>query len=286
MQAIKTFATAALLLVATPAWADAPTLLSPETRNRCMQTLRDGLTSDQFWPSMHAAEALTLAGYGEEVRSALTPKLPNVQDAQHRCGVARELFRAGDESAVATLWEVLGSDDPYGHNHACESLFKIRQMGDGKLLRQHLADETLPIKQLLAAAALAQHGDSEAKLRIHDFLIGDDDNMARLAAWTMAVSGDSSDLAALRERAKSITNPQHLVYFHAALARFGDADGKTALQADLKHEDPMVRVYAAEFCGHSNISAALPVLTELLEDENLDVRIRAAQALTMLGTNA
>lgn len=271
-----------LLLAATTAAAASPTSLSTTTRNQCMQTLRSGLAGDQFWPSTHAAEALTLAGYGEEVRSALAPKLPDVQDAQHRCGVARELYRAGDEEAVRVLWEVLGSDDPHGHIHACESLFKIRQIGDGELLRQHLRDDKRPTKQLMAAAALARHGDPAAKTWIHERLVGDDDNLARLAAWTMAVSGDSSDAAAVRERAKTITDPRHLVYFHAALAACGDQTGQAALQADLVHEDEMVRVYAAEFCGHAAIAAAIPALTKLLDDENLDVRIRAAQALTML----
>ncbi|EAQ78360.1 HEAT repeat domain-containing protein [Blastopirellula marina] len=248
-----------------------------------MKTLRDGLSTDQFWPSMHAAEALTLTGCGDEVRTVLKPKLPTVENPQHRCGVARELFRAGDASAIGVLWEVLASEDPYGHGHACESLFKIKQIGDGVLLKQHMNDETSPIKQLLAAAALARHGDAEAQQSIHNYLIGDDDNMARLAAWTMAVSGDDSDIAALRKRAQSITDPRHKVYFHAALATFGDEAGSTALQADLNHEESTVRVYAAEFCGHAKLATAIPALTKLLHDEDLDVRIRAAQALCMLG---
>ena len=41
--------------------------LSDETRARCLEVLREGLKSDDFWPSMHAAEGLTLGGHGEEV---------------------------------------------------------------------------------------------------------------------------------------------------------------------------------------------------------------------------
>ncbi|WP_146430002.1 HEAT repeat domain-containing protein [Blastopirellula retiformator] len=77
-----------------------------------------------------------------------------------------------------------------------------------------------------------------------------------------------------------------MVYFHAALARCGDADAKVALQADLHHADPAIRVYAAEFCGQAQISAAIPALTQLLEDDNLDVRIRAAQSLLALSKEA
>ncbi len=45
--------------------------LDPPLRARCLALLREGLASDEFWPAMHAAEALTLAGQGEEVLRSL-----------------------------------------------------------------------------------------------------------------------------------------------------------------------------------------------------------------------
>ncbi|HTN02138.1 MAG TPA: hypothetical protein VL132_09685, partial [Planctomycetaceae bacterium] len=60
-----------------------------------MQVLRDGFKSDEFWPSMHAAEGLTVAGYGAEVRQALPARIPAETDDQRKCGLARELVRAG-----------------------------------------------------------------------------------------------------------------------------------------------------------------------------------------------
>ena len=41
--------------------------LSDDVREKCLSVLREGLKSDEFWPSIHAAEGLTLAGRGEEV---------------------------------------------------------------------------------------------------------------------------------------------------------------------------------------------------------------------------
>ncbi|HAH48796.1 MAG TPA: sialidase, partial [Planctomycetaceae bacterium] len=63
--------------------------LSPETEKRCLEVLREAINSDEFWPSMHAAEALTLAGKGDEVRQIIAPQLKTEKDDQHRCGLAR-----------------------------------------------------------------------------------------------------------------------------------------------------------------------------------------------------
>src|SRR3954451_12822135 len=79
-----------------PAWAEGAAAgldLDEGTRCRCLAVLRQGLGSKEFCPGMHAAEALSLAGYGNEVRAAIAPKLPPESDDQRRCGLARELVR-------------------------------------------------------------------------------------------------------------------------------------------------------------------------------------------------
>ncbi|OYW20920.1 MAG: hypothetical protein B7Z55_06455, partial [Planctomycetales bacterium 12-60-4] len=108
--------------------------LDAAERERCIAILREGFQADDFWPSMHAAEGLTVAGLGKEVREALTSRVPSEKDDQHRCGLARELVRAGDLSQVKVLAAVLASPDSYGHTHASESLFKVKQLGDKGLL--------------------------------------------------------------------------------------------------------------------------------------------------------
>src|SRR5690606_27365793 len=54
--------------------------LDAATHARCLEVLREGLAADDFWPSIHAAEGLTLGGYGEEVIAVLTPKLASETD--------------------------------------------------------------------------------------------------------------------------------------------------------------------------------------------------------------
>src|SRR5262245_17693172 len=115
-----------------PARGDGPPALldlDEPTRNRCLGVLRAGLGSDEFWPAMHAAEALTLAGHGAEVRAALAPRLPGEGDDQRRCGLARELVRSGDLAPTRVMIDILAGANPHGHVHACESLFKVWQVG-------------------------------------------------------------------------------------------------------------------------------------------------------------
>src|SRR5437588_12840558 len=56
-----------------------PTVLSlaPELRRRCLDVLEQALKGkgDDFWPAIHAAEALTQAKHGDEVRAALPGRL-------------------------------------------------------------------------------------------------------------------------------------------------------------------------------------------------------------------
>src|SRR5215207_5655466 len=150
---------ALLALPARAAGAD-PTPLPPDLRERCEKVLRDGLRSDEFWPAMHAAEALTLAGHGDEVLHELARR--SETDDQKRCGLAREAVRAGDRSKIATLLEILDRPKSNGHIHAAESLFKIAEVGDGTKLRKALAQDADPRLKLMAAAALARCGHPQA----------------------------------------------------------------------------------------------------------------------------
>jgi len=181
--------------------------LSAENEARCVKILRDALESDAFWPSMHAAEALTLAGRPDEVRAALEPRLPTETDDRHRCGLARELVRAGDPSRVDVLLGVLAKDDPYSHVHAAESLYKVNQTGDGRLLRAALDRDDNPILQIMAAAALVRAGNSDAMPLVRDKLADDDMTVARIAAWVLARLGDPSDVAPLRRTLKRAEDP-------------------------------------------------------------------------------
>src|SRR5690606_38121574 len=107
-----TFALTVLhLLPGKAAAGDDRLVLAPGIEQRCLRVLREGLKSDEFWPSMHAAEALTLAGRGNEVRAHLLPLLPQESDDQRRCGLARELVRTGARQYAAIMLDILNAAD-------------------------------------------------------------------------------------------------------------------------------------------------------------------------------
>lgn len=261
--------------------------LDAQTRARCLAVLREGMRSDEFWPAIHAAEALTLAGHGDEVRTFLAPKLKTESDDQRRCGLARELSRAGDVSKSDVMMDMLRGEDPHGHVHAAESLYKVGWRGSSKPLDQAFRQaENIRLK-IMAAAAFAKHGQAETKTEAITFLrtiLGEeaDPEIFRTAAWVIARVGTSQDIALIRDRLEDTDNPLVLAFLQHALGTLGDQQGRQALLRNLASSDSAIRTYAAVFSGESGIAQAVPSLTRQLDDEHRDARIRAAQALLVL----
>lgn len=262
--------------------ADAPAALAPQLESRCLAVLREGLSAEDFWPAMHAAEGLTATGHGAEVRAALLPRLPAEADGQRRCGLARELVRAGDRAQVAVMLTALAAADDHAHVHAAESLFKVGELGDGRLLRAALDRAGRGKLEIMAAAALARGGSADALLRLRRRVTDDDVEIARLAAWALGRVGDRTDVAAIQAGAARASDPPTRCYFEHAAAALGDADGRAALRRNLGHADPAVRVSAAEFAADVRDPGLAVELERLLDDPVPDVRIRAAHALVAL----
>ena len=256
--------------------------LSEGVRTRCLDILRAGIRSSEFWPAMHAAEGLTLAGYGGEVRSCLNPKLATEQDDRHRCGLARELVRAGDLSKVAVMLDVLAKQDSDGHVHACESLFKCFRSGDGHRLRAAMRRTDSPTLQMMAAAALGRCGSPEAKMLLREKLKSDDHEVQRIAAWVLGAIGDASDIPQIRSNVKRTSDPLARAFGEHALAQLGDPEGRAALLRNLRSGDPAVRTYAANSAGEARVASAAAALIALLDDPQPDAQIRAAQSLLAL----
>jgi HEAT repeat protein len=256
-------------------------LLSAKLRQRCLTVLREALRSKEFWPSMHAAEALTQAGKGEEVRATLKDRLATETDPQKRCGLARELARAGDRSKTAILFEILKAGGK-GETHAAESLYKIGVAGDGKLLRRAMGRKGKEGLRLMAAAALARAGDKPVLAFIRKRLAEGDATDKMLAAYVLARLGDRTDIPQLRRNARLEMDPLKRSFTHNALACLGDADARKTFARNLEAKEGDVRTYAAEAAGQSRAVSLIGALTRLLDDKVVDVRVRAAQALIAL----
>lgn len=259
--------------------------LSPEIHAKALQTLRDGLrltAEDQFWVSMHAAEGLTLGGYGEEVIPVLEPKLVTERDGQRLCGIARELVRAGERQHVAVLTEVLKREDSYAHTHAAESLYKVIELGDEAVMRERFEKRGDIKLRLMAAGALARKGDVKALAYIRECRDGEDPEGLQIAAWLLGIIGDKSDIEPLRSRLEDAPTPVIRGYIVNALACLGDPEGLAQLARDLDSEDPAIRTYAATFAGDAKAVSTQARLEAMLDDPFADARVRAAQTLLQL----
>lgn len=254
-------------------------------REKALAILRAGLQGSgetDFWPAMHAAEGLTLAGHGREVRTALEPRLATETDARRRCGLARELVRAGDVAKVGELASVLASHDPYGHVHAAESLFKVGDVGDAAVTQRAFEQKEDIRLRLMAAAALGRGGAAAPRAAIREALRGDDADGIMLAAWILGQIGEETDIEPLRGRLAEAPTPLVRVHLEHALATLGDAEGLAALDRNLASRDDAIRAAAANMAGEARARAAVPRLVQLLDDPVSDVRIRAAHALLIL----
>ncbi|MDG1897632.1 MAG: exo-alpha-sialidase [Fuerstiella sp.] len=261
-------------------------ILDDAVRQQCLKVLRSGLHGDDFWPSIHAAEGLTLSGYGKEVVAFLTPKLPDENDDQRRCGISRELVRAGQRGRASVMLSILAGDDDYGHVHAAESLYKVVEIGDGVAMRRAFQqDENLRLK-LMAAAALGRCGNPEAMRVLRSMLQHDDPEILRIAAWILGRIGDSSDIPRLRKELPRCEEELLRAYLHHSLAALGDEEGLRALAENLTNEDGAVRTYAATFAGDARDTSVADTLTHMLNDPHADAAIRAAQTLLFLSQPA
>ena len=73
---------------------------------------------------------------------------------------------------------------------------------------------------------------------------------------------------------------------HFVLGTAGHVDhGKTALIKALKDNNWLVQAYAAQSLGRLGDKQAISALTELLKDENADVRKAAKQAIEKIEGN-
>lgn len=256
--------------------------LKSDVRDRCFRILREGLVAEEFWPGMHAAEALSLAGHGKEVVDALRDRLEAETDDQRRCGLVRELVRAGDRSHLPVLFQILAQEGSTGRVHAAESLFKLNEVGDRKALNAAFQQDQNVQLRLMSAAALARAGDQPAMAFLRQSLRSEVRTVRNTAAWALFVLGDASDVPSLRSALAGETDAWSRCLLANALARNDDESGRELQLVHLNSTEPAVRAMTAEAVGHCGEMAFQKELTALLNDPLTDPRIRAAQALLLL----
>ena len=260
--------------------------LTEDVRARCVKVLTEGLHSEEFWPSIHAAEGLTLGGHGDVVRAYLEPKLLTKLDDQQKCGVSRELIRAGDRQKRSIMLEILAGDDDFGHVHSAESLYKVEEIGDGVAMRRAFEQTENLRLRVMAAAALGRCGNPKAMAFVRSILKHDDPEVYKLGAWILGRIGSPSDIKLLKKYVGKCPDELTRAYFDNSLAALGDQAGLAALAKSLKSDDPAVKTYAATFAGDARATGVADSLVAMLDDSYGDARYRAAQSLLFLSRPA
>ena len=264
-------------------FGESPKIISLDnaTHEKCLGVLRDALKSDEFWPAIHAAEGLTLGGYGKEVREFLEPKLATEKDDQRRCGIARELVRAGDRAKAKIMLDILAGDDSYGHIHAAESLYKVGEIGDGKAMKRAFKQKENIRLRIMSAGALGRNGNITAMAFLREQLSTAGPDVFYLSAWILGRIGAKQDIEPMRKRIAD-ASVLNRAYIEHSLATLGDKRGLAALSNNLESDDGSIRTYAATFAGDARTVSVAPKLKKMLDDTHLDARIRAAQSLLVL----
>lgn len=248
-------------------------------RQKSIEILRDALDSDEFWISMHAAEALTLAGQQDRVRASLEPRLLSETDDRKRCGLARELIRAGDNSAMSVLESVLRKKDTYAHVHAMESLYKVGQISPGDAYQQATQQDLNHGLRIWASATLARRGDESALAIISAYLDHQDPMARSLAGYVLGQLGDRSEIDKIRRNHLNAQEPIQRFFNVAALVYLDDSALHAELQDYLLHADAGIRALAANLLAETRLDSYDAVLHSNLEDSDPDVRVRSADAI-------
>ena len=182
---------------------------------------------------------------------------------------------------VSLLFKTLAAADPYAHVHAAESLYKLGEVGDGQVLTQAM-NQTANVKlSLMAAGALARHGDAAALVLIRSKV---NDDSADAVCGGVAAVPPGRRVRSRRLAAQCPAPADHArgVCLSRPLACLGDPVGLERLEKNLSDKSPEIRTYAAENVGHAYATRLADRLTQMLADPGLDVRLRASQSLIVL----
>ena len=134
----------------------------------------------------------------------------------------------------------------------------------------------------MAAAALGRAGNPAAMALLRRELASMSPDRSRIAAWILGRIGGKGDIPQLRRNTAAAKDDFVRCYSQHAMAALGDRGGLLALSKNLASDSPAIRVYAATFVGDARAVSLAKKLVPLLDDENLDVRVRAAQSLLVL----
>jgi solute:Na+ symporter, SSS family len=263
--------------------------VSKELKDRCISELRQVMAKETQWVRVHAAEALIRNGVLDGVEATFKPLLAEGLP-KHRIGVWRTLAQAQSDPAareqyVKSIREALLDLDGPDRIHAAETLGKI---GDSKrsvtVLRAavNMDNGIVPYARLILAKGGALEDAEFLSLLLGSYDEGIRGGTGYALRFVPSVAPETLARIALVAQAEAEDSPAriHLLnawYVHAASAK--KAAPKALLRPYADSKEKSVRYQFAEGLSLCGGAEDLPILKRLLEDDEADVRVAAANAI-------
>lgn len=262
-------------------------ILSPSIRGRCMEVLWKGIDSQNSPYSIHAAEGLTAAGQSFYVTDRLADRLKRESDERQKCCLMRELIRAGKTEYIQSLLACLSDERSEAHAHAAEGLYKTDAKVDAAVLEQSLAQETSTIARVWIAAVLAQQNHAKGVDSLKRVLYGGETLPSAVAAFVLGQTRHlgQEDLQHISTALSGTTNPFEKTLLVSGLLEYDAKKVDAVVTEVLRSPDAASRAFMASRLGSSQDPKRIAALLRLLEDENEDVRLRAAHTLIEIKNN-
>jgi SSS family solute:Na+ symporter len=271
-------------------------------RTRALGVLRGAVAAEQRWVKVHAAEALLVAGDGEadrgEVARAFERELAaNGTEPQYRIGIWRVLAESARDDRSREPWvrriadaffETGGPD----RLHASETLGKLGYRPNATEAEAFESAARGGASPIAANAlwVLANGGRLDAEGRLAGLLAAGDAGTRATAAYAVrhfrAVSSTTWQKLTAALGAERSPDVVRASLAAAAFVQAPDSQRpafRFALEQLARANDPDVR---SEVCGAlaaAGDATDLPLLTTLLDDATVDVRVGAARAILQIG---
>ena len=262
-------------------------LIRANVHDKSMQTLREGLHSDEFWPSIYAAEAMIDAGYGFDAVPVLEEKIKTESEPVYRAGIGKALIRGGRKEAIVLLQDIILAEDEKAKLEALKGMFRIAAVADTSIIHNAIRTSQDPVLQLYASALL-HISEKEKKLKDVRSALADTDTEIRVAASDIIpfIGSAEQDTSQLLLNLGNANSDFEKFYTIRALAMLDHPEARSSLPQFTRHKDPSIRQLATYALAESWQVEHIDVLYALLEDPALAVRVRAAQALLTLNNSS
>ena len=196
------------------------------------------------------------------------------------------LARAGHAAAVSRLAARITAGGPQDKSAAIEALRDTGQPGVVDAIATALTDPAPP-SRITAALALAELGAREALPRLRAAAADPEPAVRGIVAVALGLLGDPEhrdDVAAL---ATSPLGDYRLLHLRGEARNEASGLGWVGpAEALLKHDDPAVRIGAAELLmTQGRFTTAAPVLMAALDDPSAPTRLIAARILPRLAVS-